>query len=319
MGFRPGRYVAFDIGTVTCRMLVADVDERGALRELDKQYRITNLGEGVDASGMLKRQAMERVAAALRRFLDIVEELAEPGDCAPTVLAVATSAARDARNAEEFEAMLAGMGVSLAVIPGSKEAELSFKGASIDFGGEDLVVVDIGGGSTEVIAGPAGGTPVFARSFDIGCRRMTEKLLASDPPTDAQLALAHAWVRDEMAPYFDRLRAAGFAGRRVVMVAGTATTVVGIRERMDVYDSERVHKAVVTREEYDEVYEALRRLPLAEREQVVGLDPGRAPVIVAGLVILRTVLELAGADSYTTSETDILHGMVLDAASDLRI
>ena len=315
MDFRPGRYVALDIGTVTCRMLVADVDGRGALKELTREYRITNLGEGVDAAGELKPQAMTRVADAVGHYLDTVASLSTPGDPAPRIVAVATSAARDARNAADFEAMLAGMGVSLAVIPGAKEAALSFKGASSDFSGEELVVVDIGGGSTEVIAGRACATPAFARSFNIGCRRMTEKFLSADPPTDEELARAHAWVREEMGPYLAQLRAAGFEGRRVVMVAGTATTVVGIRERMDIYDSERVHRAVVSRADYDAVYERLRRIPLAEREQIVGLDPGRAPVIVAGLVILRTVLELLGADSYTTSETDILHGMILDAAA----
>ena len=202
----------------------------------------------------------------------------------------------------------------LAVIPGQREAALSFAGASCDFAGERLLVVDIGGGSTEVVAGCAGGEPVRSHSFNIGCRRVTETFLASDPPSDAELEAARAWTEEGMRPFFDELRASGFAVDRLVAVAGTATTVVSIRERMRVYDTARVHKALVTRPELDAVHDELRRVPLAERERIVGLDPGRAPVIVAGMVILRAVLDLAGVDSFTVSESDILHGIILDAA-----
>ena len=147
-GFQAGRYAAIDIGTVTCRMLVADVDEAGRLHELDREYTITNLGEGVDATGVLKPAAMQRVADAVARFLDVLRGFATPEHPAITTRAMATSAARDARNADEFEALMAGLGVTLSVIPGEREAALSFAGASCDFRGERLLVVDIGGGST---------------------------------------------------------------------------------------------------------------------------------------------------------------------------
>ncbi|WP_080802153.1 Ppx/GppA phosphatase family protein [Arabiibacter massiliensis] len=310
---RPGRYAAIDIGTVTCRMLVADVDGAGRLHELDREYAITNLGEDVDATGVLKPAAMRRVLDAVARYQDVLAGFEEPGRPIE-VTAIATSAARDAGNAEEFERLLAEQGVRLAVIPGQREAALSFSGASCDFAGERLLVVDIGGGSTEVVAGCAGGEPARSHSFNIGCRRVTEKFLASDPPADAELEAARAWTEEGMRPFFDELRASGFAIERLVAVAGTATTVVSIRERMRVYDTARVHKALVTRPELDAVHDELRRAPLAERERIVGLDPGRAPVIVAGMVILRTVLDLAGVDSFTVSESDILHGIILDAA-----
>ena len=200
------------------------------------------------------------------------------------------------------------------MIPGAREAALSFAGASCDFLGERLLVVDIGGGSTEVVAGRAGGDPVRARSFDIGCRRVTEKFLASDPPSDCELECARQWTREGMRPFFEELRASGFFLDRLVAVAGTATTVVAVRERMRVYDTARVHKALVTRTDLDAVSERLQSVALSERERIVGLDPGRAPVIVAGMVILQTVLDLAGVDSFTVSESDILHGIVLDAA-----
>ena len=310
---RPGRYAAIDIGTVTCRMLVADIDEEGLLRELDREYAITNLGEGVDASGVLKPEAMSRVLDVVARYQEVLSDFERSGRPV-RVTAVATSAARDARNAGEFERLLAERGIELAVIPGSREAALSFAGASCDFLGERLLVVDIGGGSTEVVAGRAGGDPVRARSFDIGCRRVTEKFLASDPPSDRELECARQWTREGMRPFFEELRASGFFLDRLVAVAGTATTVVAVRERMRVYDTARVHKALVTRTDLDAVSERLQSVALSERERIVGLDPGRAPVIVAGMVILQTVLDLAGVDSFTVSESDILHGIVLDAA-----
>ena len=310
---RPGRYAAIDIGTVTCRMLVADIDEEGRLRELDREYAITNLGEGVDASGVLKPEAMSRVLDVVARYQEVLSGFERSGRPVQ-VTAVATSAARDARNAGEFERLLAERGIELSVIPGAREAALSFAGASCDFLGERLLVVDIGGGSTEVVAGRAGGDPVRARSFDIGCRRVTEKFLASDPPSDCELECARQWTREGMRPFFEELRASGFFLDRLVAVAGTATTVVAVRERMRVYDTARVHKALVTRTDLDAVSERLQSVALSERERIVGLDPGRAPVIVAGMVILQTVLDLAGVDSFTVSESDILHGIVLDAA-----
>ena len=310
---RPGRYAAIDIGTVTCRMLVADIDEEGRLRELDREYAITNLGEGVDASGVLKPEAMSRVLDVVARYQEVLSDFERSGRPV-RVTAVATSAARDARNAGGFERLLAERGIELSVIPGAREAALSFAGASCDFLGERLLVVDIGGGSTEVVAGRAGGDPVRARSFDIGCRRVTEKFLASDPPSDCELECARQWTREGMRPFFEELRASGFFLDRLVAVAGTATTVVAVRERMRVYDTARVHKALVTRTDLDAVSERLQSVALSERERIVGLDPGRAPVIVAGMVILQTVLDLAGVDSFTVSESDILHGIVLDAA-----
>lgn len=200
------------------------------------------------------------------------------------------------------------------MIPGSREAQLTFLGASSDFPDEKLLVVDIGGGSTEVVAGSFGTDPVASRSFDIGCRRVTERFFHDDPPTPGQMDAARQWIREAMAPYFEGLADIGFAIDRVVAVAGTATSVVSIREAMETYDSSRVHKAVVTAGELAAIEERLAAETLEERKVTVGLDPKRAGVIVAGLVILEEVLALAGADAYTASESDILHGMIFEAA-----
>lgn len=307
---RCGRYAAIDIGTVTCRMLVVDADESG-LHELTRENAITNLGEGVDATGELKPEAIDRVVRAIDGFLAVRDSLSTPGHPVVRTVAVATSAARDARNAAEFAARLRERGIELSVIPGAREAALSFSGASIDFSGERLMVVDVGGGSTEVVMGTGGAEPLCAHSFNVGCRRVTEKFLASDPPAPEELARARAWIREQMASWFaDQAKEAADL-ERVVAVAGTATTVVSIRDRMETYDSSRVHKARVSRQELLEVHERLAALPLSARKKVVGLDPKRAPVMVAGLLILLEVLDFAGIDAFTVSETDILHGITL--------
>ncbi len=176
------------------------------------------------------------------------------------------------------------------------------------------MVVDIGGGSTEVVVGRAGQAPVWAHSFNIGCRRVTEKFIHHDVPTQQELDQARAWIREGMTPKFSELRKTGFELSRLVAVAGTATTVVAVRDKMGVYDSAKVHKAYVSRAELDAQFKQLANMPLEQRQSVVGLDPGRAPIIVAGLLIMQTVLDLAGVDGFTVSETDILHGIILDAA-----
>ena len=309
----PGRYAAIDIGTVTCRMLVADVGAAG-VHELAREYAITNLGEGVDATGALAPCAMQRVLSTIDSFLAVRDKLSTSDSPVKATVAVATSAARDARNSADFVRMLKSHGVDLSVISGEREAALSFSGASLDFSGENLLVVDVGGGSTETVFGIGGVSPSCGHSFNVGCRRVTEKFLASDPPTADEIERARQWIDDAFSSWFAEQSERVAAIDRVVAVAGTATTVVSIREKMERYDSKRVHGAHVSRADLAAIYDRLRALPLRAREQVVGLDPKRAPVMVAGLLILRSVLDAACADAFTVSETDILHGIVLAAA-----
>ncbi|HIT45425.1 MAG TPA: Ppx/GppA family phosphatase [Candidatus Aphodovivens excrementavium] len=311
---RAGRYAAMDLGTVTCRLLVTDVDERGIMHERLRAYDIVNLGEGVDSSKSLRRDAIERAATTLGSYRKRLDALEADDGIPVQVAAFATSAARDASNSAELIARIAQNGVSLRVIPGKEEASLSFAGASMDYSGEDLLVVDVGGGSTEVVAGKAGADPVRSRSFDVGCRRMTERFLREDPPSREELDAAKRWVINQMQPYFAQLREEGISWSRLVAVAGTATTVVSVQKHMEVYDSALVHGSVVTAEVLGGQLAQLASVPLAQRCGVVGLDPKRAPVIVAGLLILSQVLTLAEVASYTASETDILHGVVMAQA-----
>lgn len=307
------RYAAIDIGTVTCRMLVADVDEAG-IHALDREYGIVNLGEGVDATGALKPEAIDRVEAKVREYLAKLDGFRAPGQPEIPIIAMATSASRDASNADEFVARLRTLGVELTVIPGEREASLSFAGATAAFPGETLLVVDVGGGSTELVVGRAGEEPLMVHSFNIGCRRVTERFFRADPPAADEVAAADAWMCAEFAPYFAEMERRGIVLDRLVAVAGTATSVVSIHEAMEVYDSGRVHGYPVSRAALADVRARLLGATEEERRHVVGLDPDRAPVIPAGMIILEAVVDLAGTDGYTTSEADILEGIVMDAA-----
>ena len=307
------RYAAIDIGTVTARLLVADVDAQGRLHELCRRSEIVNLGAGVDETGMLAPDAIDRVCQVVVQYRAAIDELSQ--DEPMVVRCLATSASRDAGNADEFAKRLADLGIELDVIPGEYEAQLSFLGASGSFIGERLLVSDAGGGSTELIAGIAGEGVVHAHSFNIGCRRATERLLKTDPPTAEEQAALAAWVREEFTSFFDELRAMDFVPQRFVAVAGTATSAVSIDKVMEVYDSRAVHGTEVSAETLASITNRLAAMPLEDRMKVVGLQPKRAPVIVAGFIILQQILALSGLPSYTASETDILEGIILDSAA----
>ena len=317
------RYAVIDIGTVTCRMLVADVSSAGQIHELTRKYAITNLGEGVDATGMLSLHAMERVAKTIDNYLQVLKHFRTSDDAPIHIYALATSAARDAKNAHDFINLLQKRGINLLVIPGKREAQLSFLGASSDFQDEHIVMVDIGGGSTEVVAGFSGEVPEFIHSFNIGCRRITERTFANDPPTSSEISQARTWIRQEMNLFFAQLKQdKNFADAQnfhLVAVAGTATSVVSVYENMEVYDTARVHKARVSIHVLDEVFSRLSNMALEQRKYVVGLDPERASVIVAGLVILQEICELAGVSAFYVSESDILKGVILDAQAHMPI
>lgn len=302
---------AIDIGTVTTRLLIAEVAPDGAITEVLRDRAITDLGSGVDETGHLAPEAIERVGVAIDRFMAEIREAENEAGAAIPLMAVATSASRDARNADEFTARLARSGLELDIIPGEREAALSFAGASSAFPGERVVVVDAGGGSTEIIAGLAGQDPDRARSFNVGCRRVTERFFHSDPPTPDELLSAFDWMNDEFAPWLGELSDEGLLDARMVAVAGTATSIISMRERMVVYDQTRVHGAVAMRSDVDALLENLASMTVDQRRNVVGLDPGRAPVIVGGMLIVRQVMDLIGVPEFTVSERDILHGIIM--------
>ena len=314
---RTRRLAAVDIGTVTTRLLVADVSE-GGIVEVERSTDITHLGEGLGATGRLSEAAMGRVAEVIARYVRTIEALA-----VEHVTALATSASRDAENAEEFLALLATHRLVPAIIPGEREAVLSFAGAASDMEScDDVLVVDLGGGSTELILGDVSvvdGVRVAevhkARSIDVGSKRATELFLHSDPPAADELASAREWATAQLRPYFDGLRE---RPKLMVAVAGTATSLSAIRQELAVYDPALVHCSCLTGSELADLTELLASMPLEQRKSVPGLDPGRAPVIVAGALILETVVALAGLDSTLVSEHDILYGILLDTYRELQ-
>ena len=309
------RIAAIDIGTVTTRLLIADVAE-DSVREVYRSTDITHLGEGLTSTGRLDPDAMRRVADVIGAY---AARAAEYG--VDHVAAYATSASRDAQNGEEFRALLAARGIAPQIISGAIEARLAFAGATFEMEGEDILVADLGGGSTELVLGSVAHEVVgrteqieAARSIDVGSKRVTELFLHSDPPTPLELEEARAFATHELRPYFDGLRN---RPRTMVALAGTATTLSAIHQGLALYDAEKVHRSCLKGSDLADLLEQLATLPLEERLRVVGLDPGRAPVIVAGTLILEIVVGLAGLDSTLVSEHDVLYGILLDGYQNL--
>lgn len=310
------RLAAIDIGTVTTRMLVADTDGV-TVHEVARDTVVTHLGEGLHATGSLSEAGIARVAEAVRGFMDVFLSVG-----ADTVVAVATSAARDAANGALFVAALARLGVELRIISGSSEARLSFAGATYGLDDDDVLVADLGGGSTELIFGSAhdtlSGRDVdieAARSLDVGSRRVTDMFLASDPPRPEELRAASEWVAAELRPFFDALR---LRPRTLITLAGTGTTLSAVKQQLAVYDPERVHHSELSGADVADLRAEFGAMSLAQRRAVTGMDPARADVIVAGALILETILALAGVERTVVSEHDLLYGIVLEAADGSR-
>ena len=316
------RVAAIDCGTNSIRLLIADAltDERGntVLRDVVREMRIVRLGQGVDATGWLAEAALERTFAAVDAYAALVQEHG-----ADRVRFVATSATRDAGNREVFvEGIRARLGVEPEVVSGEEEAALSFRGAlnaAADLAPEDrILVVDLGGGSTECVLG----TPqevLAARSVDVGCVRMTERHLGSNPPTDQQQELVLRDV-DEALDVVGRTVPLGEA-TRLVGVAGTVTTVAALALGLNRYDAERINGSVL---DADTVVQACRDLTGMTREQRAALGfmhEGRVDVIGAGALVWRRVVERVvqatdgRVSEVTASEHDILDGIGLSLVS----
>ncbi|MCX4990426.1 MULTISPECIES: Ppx/GppA phosphatase family protein [unclassified Streptomyces] len=311
------RVAAVDCGTNSIRLLVADADPRtGELVELDRRMIIVRLGQGVDRTGRLAPEALERTFAACREYAAVVKEHG-----AERLRFVATSASRDAENRDEFvRGVLDILGVEPEVITGDQEAEFSFTGATKELTGRDdlakpYLVVDIGGGSTEFVVGAD--RVDAARSVDIGCVRMTERHLVhdgavTDPPTAEQIAAMRADIEAalDLAGETVPLREA----RTLVGLAGSVTTIAAIALGLDAYDSARIHHSRVSVDRVREITEWLLRSTHAERAAVPSMHPGRVDVIAAGALVLLSIMERTGAREVVVSEHDILDGIAWSVA-----
>jgi exopolyphosphatase/guanosine-5'-triphosphate,3'-diphosphate pyrophosphatase len=306
------RRAAIDIGTVSTRLLVADVDEE-SLEEVVRHTCLTHLGKDLSRTGSLSPEGADAVAGVVTDFLAECDKLG-----VERIDAVATSAMRDAEDGSDFVDRLARIGVRPTIISGDREAFLSFRGATWGACSTDLeLVCDLGGGSTELVAGRAceggdGGADIeleAARSIDCGSRRVTDMFFASDPPAPAELDEAAAWVTEQFKPYFAVLDE---RPAHMYALAGTATALSAIAQGLVEYDPAEVHGSVLSGADLADLREELAAMTLEERKHVPGLDPGRAPVIVAGALILETALAMSGLDQVIVSEHDILYGIVLE-------
>ncbi|HEX5908984.1 MAG TPA: Ppx/GppA phosphatase family protein [Thermoleophilaceae bacterium] len=304
----PARIAVADLGTNSTRLLVAEVTSDGHVTPVERRSEVTRLGDGVDASGRLSDAAMQRVADVLARYREIATEAG-----ASRSVAVATSAVRDADNGQEFrDRVRAQTGFELVVIPGEEEARLTFLGATAGHSGDEpVLVIDIGGGSTEFVIGLPGRAPGFHVSTRLGSVRQSERHLASDPPehheTEALGRAAREIVADNV-PEAERSRA-----RSAIAVAGTATSLAAIDQELVPYDPDRVDGYRLGLADCERILARLASMPLADRRRVPGLHPDRAPTIVAGAAILVSALQIFGLREAEVREADILHGVALDA------
>jgi len=294
------RVAAVDLGTNSTRLLIADVDG-DELSEVVRQLTITRLGEGVDGRRRLLPLPVTRVRNCLSDYRTEIESHG-----VTRTLAIATSAIRDAENGEAFLGEIEwGYGFTTRLLDGSAEAAMMTRGVAAGRGAlEDTLLVDIGGGSTELVL-CSRGEVASATSLDVGCVRLTERFLGSDPPTQSELAVAAAYVR-ALLPTLDATSAIG--------VAGTVTTLATLDLGLATYDPERTHGHRIARAAVDERLAQLASMTLVERLRVPGIEPGRAPVIVAGLVVLREIMEAYSLSEVEASERDILHGAAFAAA-----
>lgn len=296
------RVAAYDCGTNSLRLLIADLAPSGELVELVREMRIVRLGQDVDRTGRISEEALARTAAALDEYAPMLEEHRPE-----RIRFCATSAARDATNAADFAAMVrARVGVEPEVITGEEEARASYDGATRTFpdAADPVLVVDIGGGSTELILGDHSGV-LAEHSLDIGSVRLTERHLHDDPPTADQVDA----VRRDIDAMLDTCRVDPAQAATVIGVAGTVTTVAAGALGLSSYQRDRIHHAELTVDAVRATVDELVAMTVAQRRALGYMHPGRADVIAAGALILERVLERSRVTSVRVSESDILDGI----------
>lgn len=296
------KIAAIDLGTVSSRLLCAEMSN-GQITASTKRTVITDLGERVDATGVFAPAAIDRVTQACAEFVRRAREFG-----AQHVCCTLTSAARDVSNGNDLLDRLRDLGLVPQVIPGEVEARLTFYGVAHDFANERIAVADSGGGSTELVVGRAsdGGLELdCAESLNIGCRRVTERFFSSVPPSADELDKAAAWARAQFEPYW-----AGLANRpeRLVAVGGTVTTLVAMVHELAVYDSHFVHLRDLTIEQVEDGIDRMRSLTVEQIAQLPGIQAKRAPVILAGAIVVRELMRAGGYGCLTVSENSLLAG-----------
>ena len=322
---------AIDIGTVTARLALAQVEDSRVIR-MAKYTEIVNLGEGVDKTKRLLPEAIHRCVGCVSSYVDHARK-----EGAEAVVCTLTSAARDAENAPDLGMGLASLGLEPMIIPGEIEGALTFLGVSHDFENHRILVADSGGGSTELIVGTLAGQPAaqgagqqlggqqsagqqldinFVESVDLGCRRLTERFsLSSDHPSAEDIDGAHQMADQMMSEAIARAQQQCAAPELLVGVGGTATSLISIRDRLDPYDPSKVHLNHISLDEVLQIEALLASKTLKEREDITGLQAKRAPVMLAGTILLAELMKNSGFKHLVVSESDLLFGLVITAAA----
>ena len=309
---------AIDIGTVTARLALAQVEDGRVIR-MAKYTEIVNLGEGVDTAKRLLPEAIHRCVGCVSSYVDHARK-----EGAEAVVCTLTSAARDAENAPDLGMGLASLGLEPMIIPGEIEGALTFLGVSHDFENHRILVADSGGGSTELVVGTLAGQQPggqqldinFVESVDLGCRRLTERFsLSSDHPSAEDIDGAHQMAAQMMSEAIGRAQQQCAAPELLVGVGGTSTSLIAIRDHLDPYDPSKVHLNHISIDEVSQIEGLLASKTLKEREDITGLQAKRAPVMLAGTILLAELMKNSGFKYLVVSESDLLFGLVITAAA----
>ena len=317
---------AIDIGTVTARLALAQVEDGRVIR-MAKYTEIVNLGEGVDTTKRLLPEAIHRCVGCVSSYVDHARK-----EGAEAVVCTLTSAARDAENAPDLGMGLASLGLEPMIIPGEIEGALTFLGVSHDFENHRILVADSGGGSTELVVGTLAGQTAaqgagqqlggqqldinFVESVDLGCRRLTERFnLSSDHPSAEDIDGAHKMAAQMMSEAIGRAQQQCAAPELLVGVGGTATSLIAIRDHLDPYDPSKVHLNHISLDEVLQIEGLLASKTLKEREDITGLQAKRAPVMLAGTILLAELMKNSGFKHLVVSESDLLFGLVITASA----
>ena len=317
---------AIDIGTVTARLALAQVEDSRVIR-MAKYTEIVNLGEGVDTTKRLLPEAIHRCVGCVSSYVDHARK-----EGAEAVVCTLTSAARDAENAPDLGMGLASLGLEPMIIPGEIEGALTFLGVSHDFENHRILVADSGGGSTELVVGTLAGQLAaqgagqqlegqqldinFVESVDLGCRRLTERFnLSSDHPSAEDIDGAHQMAAQMMSEAIGRAQQQCAAPELLVGVGGTATSLIAIRDNLDPYDPSKVHLNHISLDEMLQIEGLLASKTLKEREDITGLQAKRAPVMLAGTILLAELMKNSGFKHLVVSESDLLFGLVITASA----
>ena len=304
---------AIDIGTVTARLALAQVEDGRVIR-MAKYTEIVNLGEGVDTAKRLLPEAIHRCVGCVSSYVDHARK-----EGAEAVVCTLTSAARDAENAPDLGMGLASLGLEPMIIPGEIEGALTFLGVSHDFENHRILVADSGGGSTELVVGTLAGQQLdinFVESVDLGCRRLTERFnLSADHPSAEDIDGAHKMAAQMISEAIGRAQQQCAAPELLVGVGGTATSLIAIRDHLDPYDPSKVHLNHISIDEVSQIEGLLASKTLKEREDITGLQVKRAPVMLAGTILLAELMKNSGFKHLVVSESDLLFGLVITAAA----